>query len=197
MFIKRTFDFVAALAGLIFLAPLFLVVACWIKLDSNGPIFFRQQRVGRYGVPFRIFKFRTMAVDTEEKGQITVENDARITGAGNFLRRYKIDELPQLINVLLGEMSLVGPRPEVPRYVACYPQDIREIVLSVAPGITDWAAIEYKDESKLLSLAGNSEKTYIEIILPAKLEYYVRYVKERGFLMDLRIICVTLFAIVR
>jgi len=138
-----------------------------------------------------------MAVGTEVKGQITVRNDARVTGAGNFLRRYKIDELPQLINVLSGEMSLVGPRPEVPRYVACYPQDIREIILSVAPGITDWAAIEYKDESKLLSLAGDSEKTYIEIILPRKLEYYVCYVEERSFLMDLRIIVLTLFAIVR
>lgn len=186
----------AALAGLIFLAPLFLVVACWIKLDSEGPVFFRQQRVGRHGVPFRIFKFRTMAADTEAKGQITVGNDARITGAGNFLRHYKIDELPQLINVLLGKMSLVGPRPEVPRYVACYPQDIREIVLSVAPGITDWAAIEYKDESNLLGLAHNSEQTYIEEILPAKLEYYVRYVNERSFLTDLRIIFITLFAIV-
>ncbi len=162
VFIKRVFDFAAALVGLIFLAPLFVVVACWIKLDSDGPIFFRQQRVGRHGVPFRIFKFRTMAVDTEAKGQITVGNDVRITDAGKFLRHYKIDELPQLINVLLGEMSLVGPRPEVPRYVACYPQDIREIVLSVAPGITDWAAIEYKDESNLLGLAQNSEQTYIE-----------------------------------
>lgn len=186
----------AALTGLIFLAPLFVIVACWIKLDSGGPVFFRQQRVGRHGIPFRIFKFRTMAVDTEAKGQITVGNDARITGVGNFLRRYKIDELPQLINVLLGEMSLVGPRPEVPRYVACYPQDIRKIVLSVAPGITDWAAIAYKDESNLLGLAHNSEQTYIEVILPAKLEYYVRYVKERSFLTDLRIIFITLFAIV-
>lgn len=161
------------------------------------PFFFRQLRVGRHGIPFRIFKFRTMGVGTEAKGQITVGNDVRITGAGNFLRRYKIDELPQLINVLSGEMSLVGPRPEVPCYVACYPKNIREIVLSVAPGITDWAAIEYKDESKLLSLAGDSEKTYIEIILPRKLEYYVRYVEERSFLMDLRIIVLTLFAIVR
>lgn len=197
MFIKRVFDFIAALAGLIFLAPLFVVVACWIKLDSNGPVFFRQQRVGRHGIPFHIFKFRTMVVDTESKSQITVGNDARITGAGNFLRHYKIDELPQLINVLLGEMSLVGPRPEVPRYVACYPKDMREIVLSVPPGITDWAAIKYKDESNLLGLADNSEQTYIEEIMPAKLEYYVRYVKERSFLTDLRIIFITLFAIAR
>lgn len=197
MLIKRVFDFMAALAGLIFLTPLFVIVACWIKLDSDGPVFFRQQRVGRHGVPFLIFKFRTMAADTETKGQITVGNDVRISGAGKFLRNYKIDELPQLINVLSGEMSLVGPRPEVPRYVACYPQEIREIVLSVAPGITDWAAIEYKNESNLLGLARNPEQTYIEVILPAKLKYYVRYVKERSFLTDLRIIFLTLFAIVR
>lgn len=196
MFIKRVFDFAAALAGLIFLMPLFVVVACWIKLDSNGPVFFRQQRVGRHGIPFHIFKFRTMRMGAETKGQITVGNDARITGAGNFLRHYKIDELPQLINVLSGEMSLVGPRPEVPRYVACYPKDMREIVLSVPPGITDWAAIKYKDESNLLGLADNSEQTYIEVIMPAKLEHYVRYVKERSFLTDLRIIFITLFAIV-
>ena len=196
MFIKRVFDFAAALAGLIFLIPLFVVVACWIKLDSNGPVFFRQQRVGRHGIPFHIFKFRTMKMGAETKGQITVGNDARITGAGNFLRHYKIDELPQLINVLSGEMSLVGPRPEVPRYVACYPKDMREIVLSVPPGITDWAAIKYKDESNLLGLADNSEQTYIEVIMPAKLEHYVRYVKERSFLTDLRIIFITLFAIV-
>src|SRR5437867_13028287 len=118
MRIKRLFDVIATLAGLIFLAPLCGVVACWIKLDSDGPVFFRQQRVGRHGVPFRIFKFRTMTTGADSGGQITVRNDARVTRAGNFLRRYKIDELPQLINVLLGEMSLVGPRPEVPRYVA-------------------------------------------------------------------------------
>lgn len=194
---KRVFDFVAAVIGLIFLMPLFVIVACWIKLDSSGPVFFRQQRVGRYGIPFHIFKFRTMQMGAETKGQITVGNDMRITGAGHFLRHYKIDELPQLINVLSGEMSLVGPRPEVPRYVACYPKDMREIVLSVPPGITDWAAIKYKDESNLLGLADNSEQTYIEVIMPIKLEHYVRYVKERSFLTDLRIIFTTLFAIVR
>ncbi len=197
MLIKRLFDFIAALLGLIILAPLFAAVACWIKLDSSGPVFFRQQRIGRQGVPFSIVKFRTMLADTESKGQITTRNDARVTRAGRFLRRYKIDELPQLINVVLGEMSLVGPRPEVPRYVACYPTDIREIVLSVLPGITDWASIEYKEESNLLDRARNSERTYVEVILPVKLGYYVRYVKQRSFLMDLRIICMTLRAIAR
>lgn len=197
MLIKRLFDFVAASLGLVILAPLFAAVACWIKLDAPGPVFFRQQRIGRQGVPFSIFKFRTMRADTESRGQITTRNDARVTRAGRFLRRYKIDELPQLINVVMGEMSLVGPRPEVPRYVACYPKDIREIVLSVLPGITDWASIEYKEESNLLDRAGNSERTYVEVILPVKLGYYVRYVKQRSFLMDLRIICVTLRAIAR
>jgi lipopolysaccharide/colanic/teichoic acid biosynthesis glycosyltransferase len=197
MLIKRTFDLVAALLGLVFLAPLFVVVACWIKFDSPGPVFFQQQRIGRQSVPFSIFKFRTMLADTESKGQITVGNDARITRAGNFLRRYKIDELPQLINVVLGEMSLVGPRPEVPRYVDYYPEDVRKIVLSVLPGITDWASIEYKNESDLLAGAPDSERAYIDVILPVKLEYYVRYVKERSFLVDLRIIGATLMAIVR
>jgi lipopolysaccharide/colanic/teichoic acid biosynthesis glycosyltransferase len=197
MLIKRVFDFAAALVGLIFLTPLFLLVACWIKLDSPGPVFFLQRRVGRHGAPFRIFKFRTMAVNTESRSLITVGNDARITRAGDFLRRYKIDELPQLINVLLGEMSLVGPRPEVPRYVACYPKEIRDIVLSVPPGITDWASIEYKEESNILGVAWDSERTYIEVILPAKLKYYVRYVRERSFSSDLRIIFSTLLAIVR
>jgi len=136
-------------------------------------------------------------VDSESKGQITVGNDARITRAGNFLRHYKIDELPQLINVVLGEMSLVGPRPEVPRYVDYYPEDVRKIVLSVLPGITDRASIEYKNESNLLADAPDSERAYIDVILPVKLEYYVRYVRERSFLIDLRIIGATLWAIVR
>ncbi|MFC6518663.1 sugar transferase [Undibacterium arcticum] len=195
MLIKRIFDFIASLTGLICIAPLLVVVACWVKLDSAGPVFFRQQRIGRHRVPFYI-KFRTMVVGSEAKSNITIGSDARITNAGRFLRHYKIDELPQLINVLLGEMSLVGPRPEVPRYVAYYPKDVGDIVLSVPPGITDWASIEYKAESELLGTAANSERTYIEVILPAKLEYYLRYVRERSFLMDLRIIFSTLVAIV-
>lgn len=197
MLTKRIFDFAAALAGLLALTPLFIVVACRIKLDSPGPVFFRQQRIGRHGVPFMIFKFRTMAVETEANSQITVGGDQRITRAGVFLRHYKIDELPQLINVLLGDMSLVGPRPEVPRFVACYPSDLREIILSVPPGITDWASIEYKKENDLLRNAANAEHVYIEEILPVKLDYYVRYVRERCFRTDLRIIFTTLIAIMR
>jgi lipopolysaccharide/colanic/teichoic acid biosynthesis glycosyltransferase len=192
---KRLFDFAAALAGLILLAPMFALVALWIKHDSPGPVFFRQQRVGRHGKLFSIFKFRTMTATRAGQLQLTVGHDSRITCAGKFLRDYKLDELPQLINVLQGTMSLVGPRPEVPRYVDCYPPDVRAIVLSVAPGITDWAAIHYRDESAILGRAADPERAYLETILPAKLDYYTRYVRERSFWTDLRIIFSTLAAI--
>jgi lipopolysaccharide/colanic/teichoic acid biosynthesis glycosyltransferase len=195
MLIKRAFDVVAALIGLILLLPVFAIVALWIKLDSSGPVFFQQSRVGKHGVLFRILKFRTMMVDAEAKGQITVGVDPRVTRIGHVIRRLKIDELPQLVNVLRGEMSLVGPRPEVPRYVARYPEGIRQIVLSVLPGITDWASIEFREESTILAEASDPERSYIEEILPIKLEYCVRYVRERDFMMDLKIILLTLFAI--
>lgn len=195
--IKRLFDIAVSLAGLVLLAPLFALIALSIKLDSTGPIFFRQPRVGRWGKPFDIFKFRTMHIQTGETRQLTVGDDCRITRVGRFLRHYKLDELPQLINVLHGTMSLVGPRPEVPRYVACYPPDVRAIVLSVAPGITDWASILYYEESALLGHAVDPEKAYINTVLPIKLSYYVRYVHERSFWTDLQIICKTLVAIMR
>jgi lipopolysaccharide/colanic/teichoic acid biosynthesis glycosyltransferase len=167
----------------------------WIRLDSPGPVLFRQQRVGRHGKLFAIFKFRTMHAAPTGAAQLTVGRDRRITGAGQVLRRYKLDELPQLINVVQGSMSLVGPRPEVPRYVACYPPQVRAVVLSVAPGITDWASILYKEESAILGRAIDPERAYLETILPAKLEYYVRYVRERNFWLDLRIILRTLAAL--
>ena len=195
MLIKRIFDFVAAAAGLVLLAPLFAVAAVLVKLDSPGPVFFRQQRVGIHGRLFRIFKFRTMAVDAEKKGQITIGRDPRVTRVGYVLRRFKLDELPQLLNVVRGEMSLVGPRPEVLRYVAQYPAEVREAVLSVRPGITDWASIEFKDENAILGKAVDPERSYIETILPIKLGYYVRYVRERSFGMDLKIIFSTILAI--
>jgi lipopolysaccharide/colanic/teichoic acid biosynthesis glycosyltransferase len=195
MLTKRIFDFVGAAAGILVLAPSFAVIALLIKLDSAGPVFFRQQRVGRHGSIFDIVKFRTMAVTTEAQRLITVGNDARITRIGYVLRRYKIDELPQLLNVLRGEMSLVGPRPEVPRYVACYPENLRAVVLSVLPGITDWASLEFRQESDLLSRSEDPERTYVEHILPIKLDYYVRYVCERNFLMDLKIIFLTLLLV--
>jgi lipopolysaccharide/colanic/teichoic acid biosynthesis glycosyltransferase len=193
---KRLFDLLAALAGLIALAPLFALAALWIRCDSPGPVFFRQQRVGRHGKLFAIYKFRTMTQAPADTIELTVGRDRRITGAGHFLRDYKLDELPQLINVLQGAMSLVGPRPEVPRYVACYPPEVRAIVLSVAPGITDWASILYREESAILGRAADPERAYLETILPAKLDYYVRYVRERSFWTDVRIILRTLSAIV-
>lgn len=194
---KRLFDIVAAGTGLLLLAPLLLGLALWIRLDSPGPALFRQVRVGRHGVPFEILKFRTMVAGAERGPQLTAGRDARITRAGRFLRRSKLDELPQLLNVVLGSMSLVGPRPEVPRYVACYPPDVRRTVLSVAPGITDWAAILYKDESAMLAQAEDPERAYLDTILPSKLCWYERYVRERSFWVDLRILLRTLAAIVR
>jgi lipopolysaccharide/colanic/teichoic acid biosynthesis glycosyltransferase len=193
---KRLFDFIAALLGLLVLSPLFVAVAVWIKVDSRGPVFFRQQRVGKDGVPFNIIKFRTMFDDAYES-PLTIGNDRRITPVGRFLRRHKLDEFPQLINVIGGSMSLVGPRPEVPRYVDCYPPEVRSQVLSVAPGITDWASIYYKEENSLLSRATNPEQAYLDTILPAKLKYNLRYVHERSFWNDIRIIFTTLFLLVR
>ncbi len=193
---KRIFDFTAALLGLILLAPLFALVALWIKIDSRGPVFFLQQRVGKRGVPFNIVKFRTMREDAGES-QLTLGHDKRITKAGKFLRQYKLDEFPQLFNVLNGTMSLVGPRPEVPRYVACYPPEVRAVVLSVLPGITDWASIYYKEENSLLGRSANPEQAYLETILPVKLKYNLRYVHERSFWNDIRIIFTTLATLVR
>lgn len=196
MIAKRVFDLFFSVIGLLFLVPVFLLIAIWITLDSPGPVFFRQVRVGRFGEPFRIFKFRTMRAEVEAKGkQITVRDDVRITRAGRFLRRYKLDELPQLLNVVKGEMSLVGPRPEVQRYVTLYPEGLREKVLSVPPGMTDYASIEYMDESALLADADDPETVYVERVMPAKLRNYERYVGERSIGMDLKIIFATVKAI--
>ena len=197
---KRLFDLICASAGVLLLWPLLLGIALWIKLDSRGPVFFRQQRVGRFGVPFRIHKFRTMQDDAPEDApalgpQITVGADPRITRAGGFLRRTKLDELPQLLDVIAGTMSLVGPRPEVPRYVAMYPAALREKVLSVRPGITDPASIEYRDESTLLAHAADPERVYIEQVMPAKLRHAAQYVDQRSLLGDLRMIGATLRAL--
>ena len=156
--LKRLFDLVFTIPGIIILSPVLLVLAIWVHFDSNGPIFFRQERVGRYGVPFRIFKFRTMVVDAEKQGkQITVGTDKRVTRSGEVLRHYKLDELPQLFNVILGDMSLVGPRPEVPRYIAEYTEEERQEVLSVRPGITDNASIEFRSENEILGRADDPE----------------------------------------
>ncbi|KQQ89168.1 sugar transferase [Massilia sp. Leaf139] len=195
--LKRSFDLCVATIGVLVLAPLLAAIALWIRLDSPGPVLFRQVRVGRHGVPFSILKFRTMAAQPDTQRQLTVGRDPRITRAGHFLRKYKLDELPQLFNVIHGTMSLVGPRPEVPRYVACYPPRERELVLSVTPGVTDWASILYKDENAILGQAADPEQAYIDTILPTKLEYYVRYVRERTFWVDVRIILHTVRALAR
>jgi lipopolysaccharide/colanic/teichoic acid biosynthesis glycosyltransferase len=190
---KRLLDLLGAGLGLLLLAPLLLGIAVWIKLDSRGPVFFRQQRVGRFGATFRIHKFRTMRADAPALGpQLTVGNDSRITRAGGFLRRHKLDELPQLLDVMAGTMSLVGPRPEVPRYVALYPAALRDKVLSVRPGITDPASIAYRDESALLAAASDPERVYVEQVMPAKLRFAAQYVEQRSLYGDLRLIGATL-----
>lgn len=193
---KRLFDIVASGLGLIILSPLFLIVAIWIKLDSPGPVFFRQVRVGRYNKDFRIFKFRTMRVGSDKGSQITIGGrDPRVTRAGYWLRKFKIDELPQLINVFIGDMSLVGPRPEVRRYVALYtPEQMH--VLDVRPGITDAASIKFRNESEFLKQVDDPEKHYIEVIMPMKLDLYLQYVNCHSFKGDIRLILETLWTVI-
>ena len=190
---KRLFDLIVAAVALLLLWPLFAIIALAIKLDSPGPVFFRQERVGRHGVPFRIHKFRTMVDDAAlREREITVGDDPRITRVGAFLRRHKLDELAQLFDVLQGSMSLVGPRPEVPRYVQQYPAPLREKVLSVRPGITDLASIEYRRESELLARSDDPERTYVQEVLPRKLQYAEQYVEHATLWTDLRLLARTL-----
>ncbi len=193
---KRLFDIVASGLGLIILSPLFLIVAIWIKLDSPGPVFFRQVRVGRFNKDFRIFKFRTMRVGSDKGSQITIGGrDPRVTRAGYWLRKFKIDELPQLINVFIGDMSLVGPRPEVRRYVDLYtPEQMH--VLDVRPGITDAASIKFRNESEFLKQVDDPEKHYIEVIMPMKLDLYLQYVNCHSFKGDIRLILETLWTVI-
>ena len=193
---KRLFDIFSSALGLLLLSPLLITVSLWIKMDSKGPVFYRQIRVGRYGKPFRIHKFRTMTLNADVAGRLTVGADRRITRSGAILRKYKIDELPQLIDVLFGNMSLVGPRPEVQEFIDCYPQEIRDIVLSVRPGITDWASIEMVDENDILSTYKDPHQAYIDIILPLKQKYYVSYVEKQSFWGDIVIIFTTFKRIV-
>jgi len=195
--LKRLLDLMAALIGLAILLPFFLVISLCIKFTSPGPIFFRQLRVGQFGRPFRIFKFRTMVVDAERLGaQVSTGDDPRITRIGKFLRKFKVDELPQLINVVIGEMSLVGPRPEVPRYVEVFREDYRDI-LAVRPGITDFASLAFKNENELLKGIPNPEEKYLTEILPVKIGYYRKYLKEQSLATDLKLIVKTLWGIVR
>jgi lipopolysaccharide/colanic/teichoic acid biosynthesis glycosyltransferase len=196
--VKRGLDIVSAALGLLLLWPVFLAIALAIKIDSPGPVFFRQERIGRHGRPFRIFKFRTMHVhEASTVRQFTTAGDPRITRVGAWLRATKLDELAQLVDVLRGTMSLVGPRPEVPRYVALYPADMRAKVLSVRPGITDPASIAYRDEAALLARAADPEREYIDVILPAKLRYANQYVDSMSLSTDLSLIAATLKAVLQ
>lgn len=195
--LKRIFDLIFSLLGLIILSPLFLIVSILIVWDSKGGIFYRQTRVGKGNVDFKLWKFRTMVTDSDKKGLLTVGlSDSRVTKVGRFLRKYKIDEFPQLINVLKGEMSLVGPRPDVRKYVDLYNLEQKK-VLNVKPGITDYASIEYIDESDLLALSDNPEKTYIEVVMPEKLKLNFKYIQEQNLITDIQILVKTILKIIR
>jgi lipopolysaccharide/colanic/teichoic acid biosynthesis glycosyltransferase len=197
MAVKRILDVVGSALGLLLLLPVLAVVAVIIKLDSPGPIFFRQERIGRGGRSFRIFKFRSMVIGAARNGPaLTVRADTRITRVGIFLRRSKLDELPQLINVLAGDMSIVGPRPEVPEFMKFYAPDQRAIILSMRPGITDYAAILFRDESSLLDPNSDPVEVYRHRIMPIKFAYYERYSREIGVLNDLRTILATILLLV-
>ena len=194
--LKRIFDIILYLFGLIILLPFMIIIAILIKLDSKGPVFFKQVRVTKNGREFKIFKYRTMKIGSDKYSQITVGKDDRITKIGMFLRKYKLDEIPQLINVLLGDMSLVGPRPEVPKYVALYTEGQKEI-LKVRAGITDYASIEFSDENDLLASEADPEKAYIEKIMPKKIELNKKYLSEISMLTDIKIILLTIKKILK
>lgn len=195
---KRVFDILLSALALLILSPLLLALVVAVRYDSAGPAIFRQTRVTRGGRPFEMLKFRSMAEASLPGGPLlTVGDDPRITRVGALLRRSKLDELPQLVNVLKGDMSLVGPRPEVPRYVALYPAHLRDLILSVRPGITDEASIEFSDESALLAGAADPERRYVEEILPRKLEIYARYAREHSLMGDLAILARTLSLVAR
>ena len=193
---KRFFDIAASGCGLLVLLPLFVVLAVWIKLDSKGPIFYRQTRVGRYNRDFRLFKFRSMYVGADKQGLITVGgHDPRISRSGYFIRKYKLDELPQLINVFIGDMSLVGPRPEVRKYVDMYTSEQMH-VLDVRPGITDMASIRYRNENEMLESADDPDKYYVDFIMQDKLRINLEYVAKHSFWFDLKLIFKTFYTIV-
>ena len=197
MWTKRFFDILCVLSGLIVLSPLFFLIAIWVKLDSKGTIFFRQTRIGLAQKPFFILKFRSMQYQVQDNSlQITVGADPRITRSGHILRKLKLDELPQLWNVLVGDMSLVGPRPEVPRYVALYPEDAKQLIFSVRPGITDQASILFRDESSLLAAADDPEQVYIHEILPIKLTHHQDYARKHSLRLDFQLILRTLWLLI-
>lgn len=194
---KRAFDFVASALGLLLLSPIFLVMAIWIKLDSYGPVFYRQVRVGRGNKDFKIFKFRSMRVGADKGSLVTIGGrDPRITSSGYFIRKYKLDEFPQLINVLKGDMSLVGPRPEVRHYVNYWTSEQMH-VLDVRPGITDPASIKFRNENELMEQAEDPENYYIHVIMQEKIRLYLEYVKNASFWYDIRLIFRTFYVIIK
>ena len=194
---KRLVDIVGSALGLVVLSPVLVLAAIWVRLDSPGPVLFRQRRVGKQGRVFQILKFRTMQLQSGGGSRITVGADPRITRSGRLLRRLKLDELPQLLNVFVGDMSLVGPRPELEYYVSLYPAGARERIMSVRPGVTGLASLAYRNESELLATAGDPEKMYLETILPAKLDYDLKYIDDHTLLLDLRIMARTVGAVFR
>ena len=190
--LKRTFDFLASLFGLLLLSPLILCIAVWVKCDSKGPIFYRQVRVGKDGREFKLLKFRSMRMGADRAGLLTLgDRDPRITRSGFWLRKTKLDELPQLFNVLVGDMSLVGPRPEVPKYVALYTPEQREI-LSVRPGITDAASVEMRNEAELMAQQADPEAYYVNVQIPMKIKLAKEYIAQQSFLSDLKLIVRTI-----
>lgn len=194
---KRLFDIVFSLLGVTVLSPFILVLAILIKKEDGGPAFYRGERVGHHGKPFRIFKFRTMVVDAEKLGaSSTSDDDLRITRIGKFLRKYKLDELPQLINVLRGDMSIVGPRPEVKKFADLFSEE-EKAILTVRPGITDWASIWNPDEGALLQGSLDPDRDYLEKIRPEKIRLQLKYLKERSFWINLKIIFQTLLKVFR
>jgi lipopolysaccharide/colanic/teichoic acid biosynthesis glycosyltransferase len=195
--LKRAFDIFFSFLGVILLLPFFLIIALLIILDSKGGIFYKQLRVGKHNSDFYLLKFRSMRTDADKKGLLTVGGrDPRITRIGYYLRKYKIDELPQLLNVLKGDMSLVGPRPEVRKYVSLYNEE-QQKVLSVQPGITDYASIEYSNENEILGAAENPEQVYVDEIMPAKLKLNLRYIAEKSLATDFKIILRTFRKIIK
>jgi len=190
--LKRTFDFLASLFGLLLLSPLILCIAVWVKCDSKGPIFYRQVRVGKDGREFKLLKFRSMRMGADRAGLLTLgDRDPRVTRSGFWLRKTKLDELPQLFNVLVGDMSLVGPRPEVPKYVALYTPEQREI-LSVRPGITDAASVEMRNEAELMAQQADPEAYYVNVQIPLKIKLAKEYIAQQSFLSDLKLIVRTI-----
>ena len=195
--LKRIFDIIAGLIITIITLPFMLIIAIWIKLDSKGTVLFRQRRVTTYGRVFKIYKFRTMVSDAENLGtQVTVSHDSRVTRAGKFLRKCRLDELPQVFNVLKGDMSFVGTRPEVERYVERYTDEMNATLLMPA-GITSLASIKYKDEEKLLDGAENTDDVYVNTVLPQKMKYNLEYIKKFNFFYDIKLMFMTFFAVLK